>query len=713
KTIATPSGGITPTDTRPLAAAKPNKGKSRFVLAVLAAVAIIAGFAWLAKKIPTSNVVLNDNLVVVLPFRVSGGEQLDYLGEGVVDLFQGTLTGEGGPRAVSSQSAIGAWKRRGGSADNDLIEEEALALARSLGAGLLLQGSVVGSPNNIILNASILAVDGSGEPIHATVSGNIDSVAVLTGRLTAQLISLQAGEESQTASNLTGISLPALREYLQGQIAFREGRFEDALTGYGRALAVDSTFALAALGHSISASWVVTAPNSPGIRIAWENQEQLSPRDKLLLEAWAPPPGAVRSIAETIAINERVAVTLQDRHEAWYLLGDRIFHLGQSVGMSHDQQFDRAWGAFQQALNLAPNFGPILKHKFDYAFWEEDTEYLLALADSFPEFVASTPDVALAIALATNDSTAVHQWMEEIPQHSINDLAVSTMKLFRAGWEDETFQIFDRAASRPTSTANRRGGLGYKWDLLTMAGRPQAAATLRDEMRTEFGPPPPYVLGFTLKNALFMNGDTVQAIQALNELEQHNSGAIAQEEYAVIDQAVAACYSGTWYAARQQTDEALHMRARLREISDRFQDAFVNDYAVPCLMQLDLLLADPADLPEILQAADSVSLTGGPFEGIDLNLFNVLLARAFELQGMPERALAVSRRRLATGGPEQQMMLLYEGRLSAQTGDTLGAIRAYDLYLRVRDGAEPEVRAMDDAVRADLARLVGERPGPR
>ncbi len=50
-----------------------------------------------------------------------------------------------------------------------------------------------------------------------------------------------------------------------------------------------------------------------------------------------------------------------------------------------------------------------------------------------------------------------------------------------------------------------------------------------------------------------------------------------------------------------------------------------------------------------------------------------------------------------------------EGRLALLAGDSAGAIRAYDWYLRVRDQAEPSGRARDDAIRADVARLVGER----
>jgi hypothetical protein len=51
-----------------------------------------------------------------------------------------------------------------------------------------------------------------------------------------------------------------------------------------------------------------------------------------------------------------------------------------------------------------------------------------------------------------------------------------------------------------------------------------------------------------------------------------------------------------------------------------------------------------------------------------------------------------------------------EGRLAALTGDTAGAIRAYQHYLALRPNPEPEVKPEVERVRGELARLVGEHP---
>ncbi|MCH7490693.1 MAG: hypothetical protein IID05_08355 [Gemmatimonadetes bacterium] len=165
--LATPSGGITPTDTRPLAAVPSARSRTPLAVAAAAALVIAVGVVWQTVGVGEGAVDLDPNLVAVLPFRMSGDPQFDYLGEGVVDLFQATLTGDGGPRAVASQTAISAWRRAGGLAEQALTEDEAGSVAASLGAGLLLPGSMVGSPDNLVLTATMARVGANDDPVQA------------------------------------------------------------------------------------------------------------------------------------------------------------------------------------------------------------------------------------------------------------------------------------------------------------------------------------------------------------------------------------------------------------------------------------------------------------------------------------------------------------------------------------------------------------------
>ncbi|HSD32635.1 MAG TPA: serine/threonine-protein kinase, partial [Gemmatimonadales bacterium] len=121
--------------------------------AVLAlGLAVWATIHWLR---PTSES-LNPNLVAVLPFRVTGADSL--YGEGMVDLLAAKLTGEGGPRAANPQFVINAWRRTARAEGKDLSQQSAVRLARGLGAGRLLLGAVVETPNRLSIHATLLAV---------------------------------------------------------------------------------------------------------------------------------------------------------------------------------------------------------------------------------------------------------------------------------------------------------------------------------------------------------------------------------------------------------------------------------------------------------------------------------------------------------------------------------------------------------------------------
>ena len=61
---------------------------------------------------------LDANLVAVLPFRTAGADpSVQYLRQGMVDLMQAKLTGEGGPRAADARSVLAAVRDAGGSDD--------------------------------------------------------------------------------------------------------------------------------------------------------------------------------------------------------------------------------------------------------------------------------------------------------------------------------------------------------------------------------------------------------------------------------------------------------------------------------------------------------------------------------------------------------------------------------------------------------------------
>ena len=88
---------------------------------------------------------------------------------------------------------------------------------------------------------------------------------------------------------------------------------------------------------------------------------------------------------------------------------------------------------------------------------------------------------------------------------------------------------------------------------------------------------------------------------------------------------------------------------------------------------------------------------------------NLEVARLRERQGDLRAALAAVRRRPYAYHLSDYLAshLREEGRLAALTGDTAGAVRAYQHYLALQSDPEPALRAGVEGVRAELAKLTG------
>jgi hypothetical protein len=140
-----------------------------------------------------------------------------------------------------------------------------------------------------------------------------------------------------------------------------------------------------------------------------------------------------------------------------------------------------------------------------------------------------------------------------------------------------------------------------------------------------------------------------------------------------------------------------------------------SQYLALCAALLEASRSQTLHLPSAqvaLALADTAARTYDVGQGLAANL---VVARIAEAQGNLPLALVAVRRRANAYNllPNWYLstFLHEEGRLSALTGDTAGAVRAYQHYLALRPDPEPEVKPEVDWVREELARMVGEHPG--
>ncbi len=711
--LATPSGGTTPTTAVPASAADAKTWKHVGFGAV--GVAAVAAAVWAIGLSGGEETALDPELVAVFPFAVTGGGDVQYLGEGMVNLFESNLSGGEGVHAVTAQTAIGAWRRAGGGEGRAGVELQA---ARILGAGLLIQGNLIASGNNLVVNASLTSVSDETEN-RATESGPVDSVAVMAARLIAQLFSLRAGERADRAAVLVDVPLPALRAYLEGQIAYRSTRWEQAFERFGRAMAIDSTFALAAMGHSMTASWMLTQ-SSDGFRLASKYRDRLPERDRVLLEAIRPNYPNPVTYVERFAAADNATRIIGDRPEAWYYLGDRTFHYGQLLGMTQEQVKQRAWSAFDRALALDPNFGPIVTHKFDQALVDDNYGWFAALQDSFPGVAAHHVEATIAVALRQRDTAAVTQWFEKIEEYSFDQIMLSSL-FAGAGGLGGNSEVGQRVASlalaRASTELERTQALEELRRRHWEAGQPQAAAKVTVRMQRELRQPPR--LGTeVVQAALFLRGDSAQAAAAVTDLARSlrqkglDLGSASQFEPSKFNarDVVDLCYVGHWRAATGSDREARAIANQLAKLGDG-GDSYPALHGRTCAFELRALVAEPGERQDLVPRLDSIAQEGPDLGAQGRNLLNLVVAQLFGSLNEPQAAMRAAMRLDYFGEVGAVAAVREAGRFAIAVGDTAVAIQYLDWFLRPRDNAEPKQRAQNAELRAQLARLVGEGGG--
>ncbi len=287
--VGIPAATTVAAEPRPAPASLPRSSRRRLGVALAGAGLLVAALVgwWALRRAPAGPA--SANHLAVLPFAVHGGGRLDFLAQGMVDLLSRNLDGAGDIRSVNGATVLAAAHADGGVADL----EEGRRLARRLGAGLYVLGSVSAIGNQVRIEASLY--DGApAQPAmvsQASVSGDTTQLFELVDRLAGDLMVRQGrGVGSrllQTAATTTQ-SLPALKAYLDAEGQLRRGGFDSALAGFQQAVQLDSTFALAYYRLAVAAAWSRhTALIRPNTERAVRLADRLSERDRRLLESFA------------------------------------------------------------------------------------------------------------------------------------------------------------------------------------------------------------------------------------------------------------------------------------------------------------------------------------------------------------------------------------------------------------------------------------------
>lgn len=325
-----------------------SKRKSLRLVGIAALLVIAAGFIgqmrseWYAPA-PTENNVVR---LAILPFTIRGAPRFGYLREGLVDLFSAKLDGVAGLATVDPRVILSTV-----SADTTTPDDanSAMLIARRLIATQFLQGSVVEAGDNLAVTASLY--DANGHRL-TVVNGTAHSEAELLTVVDELARAVVAAEYRDAPARLeriaasTSTSIDALKAFLDGERDVRAGHNALALDAFSRAIAIDSTFALAHYRLSTTALWSTQSSLvRRSIALALRYADRLPRRERLALEARQL---VERGSADTADYAYRALVaSYPDDVDAWTQLGELGFHTGPWRGrpLSDSRQ------AFEQVLH--------------------------------------------------------------------------------------------------------------------------------------------------------------------------------------------------------------------------------------------------------------------------------------------------------------------------------------------------------------------------
>jgi len=651
---------------------------------------------------------LDPDLVAVAPFDVLD-RKFALWHEGLVDYLSRNLDGAGSIRTVSPTIVLRGWN---GPAD----PASATELGRRSGARWVVFGQMVGEGSDSVrLRPTVIDVASGralAEPERSDLGDRIDRLAdSLTRDVLRDLGRL--GPAVRVGAPLGTRSLPALKEFLNGEQLLRRFSLDSAITAYGVAVQRDSSFALALRRIGLAQGWRGEGGGPLALRAGRFNHG-LAPRDSLLITADSLEAASDDSLdvqywshrLRKFATLEEASRRYPDDPEVWYALGEARFHLGYVVGSTAQQTID----AFNRAMALDPAFAPAYFHPVQLALDRNDTAAAQRYVDGYLRLTSGVPEGAglrlVARLLSGEPSRTVQSLLDTAPANVLFDAWRSVQR-----WPDSA----EAGVRLLRLLAGGRRGIGVPADTAWTGYLLATALLYRGHVREA------RTMVASRVSVPFEELALLGAIPAESAAAALDGWLHALNERQVVADPpwVNHCYrsflAAEWWAERRDTVPLLKLMRQGDSVarSGRSPVLLAGARGDAGLARAALALArrDTAEalrrllaFPDSLCATPygSLSLGLGPLRRIQFHLLAATqrdrdAARLFDQQvSLPLGAGAI------TGTLER-------GHVAERLGDRATAIRAYEFVLAAWRYSDPELRRYVTEARAALQRL-GQRP---
>ncbi len=629
------SGASTPVSRRPRTTGTRRIGA---MVAALAAVVLLVavGLALVSARDADAEVDPRRSFLVV-PFRnLTGSQELDWLREGSVNMLTFSLGQWGDLAIVGFERTLDLLRARDAGGEVGVGLELAREIAREAEAGTVLMGTISRQADSLVIDAEAYDARSGRRVQRVRVADAAEADprslfdALATELLDVAGLQQFAARKGIAASTTT--SLEAFRHYVDGVRLLTSWRIEQADSAFARAIAIDSTFALAHYKRALARGWGEQSDVQARIamaRAAVRHAERLPERERTLIEAQLYfTEGDYRAAEERYA---RLVARDSSDAEAWYGLADAYYHGGSDAGLGH---FTRSLRAFDRALELDPTLHLAYAHEVDLlGFAAEPSSYFVLVGDSIvafrtPEQLAAIGDSARIAELRRGAGQRAvriaRQWMVSDPRASRAHLALANAQIAAEDYQG-------------------------------------AAATLESAMRDPetADPAMPFLLAVTR-----MRAQRADALPALREALASNAEGQAirsssQAAQALLGSMTVAAYAGS--------------PSQLARVLELFEDAFpeipdasrplpVRDVSRPIHAMLRVAMGD--DSPEVRAMVDESLAAIAALERTDSLYYRRIRGEA---QSLPYTAYLVFR--------DDRYKATYE-RWANGPSPTLGAIAA-------------------------------------
>jgi len=476
------------------------KPSRRTIYAAMAAVAFAASIAlfllwprgWSLDGDPRKS-------LIVFPFEnQTSAVENDYLQDASMNLLGLAVAHWEDMRVYDDERTSSLLRRRDIESPNDIDFDAAQAMARDANVGTFIMGDIRREGDSLAFEAKVHDV-GSGDRLATEIVRTglntdprplFDSLAVLI----LQISGAPPGERPDLLAETTH-SLDAYREYLAGTEAMQFLELDSARAHLERAIAIDSTFALAYMRLVDVDGWALLEQNPQARREnaakAMAHSENLPVRYRLLVQYHSAYQADQHQRAREIA-RQMIARDSNDA-EAWYQLGEAHFHNEPEMFPHSDTlgNYGKALNAFRKTLAL--DSGYVLAYLHIVDVWGNcgaDAPWL-CLADSAVYATSDELDQRYGAAAVERNRqharaqrlAAAYGWVEAAPTSVRARTALLGLLIARELYAEAQAQIgVLEAQGRDGAAAAWRGQIHY-----AHAEYGEAAAEMKQAITLEGG----------------------------------------------------------------------------------------------------------------------------------------------------------------------------------------------------------------------------------